>query len=115
MWITPGRRTARTICKPGYRCKKVVAKERKKDIEISRFSRFRHRTRYFTDSGIIGSKELVAENYRRFRRLFHSKHEKKTNPLSGPEYRSLKAIMVGLQALQYRFRQAIAISMGHFQ
>ena len=39
---------------------KVVAKERKKDFEISRISRFRYRTRYFTDSGIIGSKEFVA-------------------------------------------------------
>jgi hypothetical protein len=32
---------------------KVVAKERKRGFEISRISRFRHRTRYFTDSGII--------------------------------------------------------------
>jgi hypothetical protein len=38
---------------------KVVAKERKKDFETSRISRFRHRTRYFTDSGINGSKEFV--------------------------------------------------------
>jgi putative transposase len=43
---------------------KVVAKERKKEFEISRISRFRHRIRYFTDSGLIGSKEFVAENYR---------------------------------------------------
>ena len=43
------------------------------DFEISRISRFRYRTRYFTDSGIIGSKEFVAENYRRFRHIFHSK------------------------------------------
>ncbi|CAB1057420.1 hypothetical protein D1BOALGB6SA_2173, partial [Olavius sp. associated proteobacterium Delta 1] len=56
---------------------KVVAKERKKDFEISRISRFRYRTRYFTDSGIIGSKEFVSENYQRFKHLFYSKHEKK--------------------------------------
>jgi hypothetical protein len=62
---------------------KVVAKERKKDFEISRVSRFRHRTRYFTDSGIIGSKEFVAENYQRFKHLFHSKHEKKPKPVKG--------------------------------
>jgi hypothetical protein len=42
---------------------KVVAKERKKEFEISRIRRFRYRTRYFTDSGIIGSKEFVALNY----------------------------------------------------
>jgi len=62
---------------------KVVAKERKKNFEISRISRFRYRTRYFTDSGIIGSKEFVAENYQRFRHLFHSKHEKKPKPIKG--------------------------------
>ncbi|CAB1062863.1 hypothetical protein D1BOALGB6SA_7645 [Olavius sp. associated proteobacterium Delta 1] len=48
---------------------KVVAKERKKEFEISRISRFRYRTRYFTDSGIIGSKEFVAINYQRFKHL----------------------------------------------
>jgi REP element-mobilizing transposase RayT len=62
---------------------KVAAKERKKDFEISRIDRFRYRTRYFTDSGIIGSKEFVAENYQRFRHLFHSMHEKKPKPIKG--------------------------------
>jgi len=41
---------------------KVVAKEHKKDFEISRVSRFRHRMLFLTDSGIIGSKEFVASN-----------------------------------------------------
>jgi len=63
----------------------VVAKERKKDFEINRISRFRYRTRYFTDSGIIGSKEFVAENYQRFKHLFYSKHEKKPKPIKGLE------------------------------
>ena len=63
--------------------KKVVAKERKKEFEISRISRFRYRTRYFTDSGIIGSKQFVSENYQRFKHLFYSKHEKKPNPIKG--------------------------------
>jgi REP element-mobilizing transposase RayT len=62
---------------------KVVSKERKKNFEISRISRFRYRTRYFTDSGIIGSKEFVAKNYLRFKHLFHSKHEKKPKPIKG--------------------------------
>jgi REP element-mobilizing transposase RayT len=64
---------------------KVVAKERKKQFEISRISRFRYRTRYFTDSGIIGSKEFVAENYQRFKHLFYLKHEKKPRPIKGLE------------------------------
>ncbi len=55
----------------------VIAKERKKKFEIRRINRFRYRTRYFTDSGIIGSKEFVAENYQRFKHLFCSKREKK--------------------------------------
>jgi hypothetical protein len=62
---------------------KVVAKERKKNFEVNRISRFRHRTRYFTDSGIIGSKEFVAENYQKFKHLFHSKHEKKPKQIKG--------------------------------
>ena len=62
---------------------KVFAKERKKDFEINRFTRFRYRTRYFTDSGIIGSKEFVSANYQRFKHLFYSKHEKKPKPIKG--------------------------------
>ena len=64
---------------------KVVAKERKKEFEISRTSRFRYRTRYFADSGIIGSKEFVNEHYQRFKHLFHSGHEKKPKPIKGLE------------------------------
>jgi hypothetical protein len=64
---------------------KIVAKERKNKFELSRFSRFRYRTRYFTDSGIIGSKEFVSTNYQRFKNLFYSKHEKKPKPIKGLE------------------------------
>ncbi|MCP4627827.1 MAG: hypothetical protein GY850_30555 [bacterium] len=62
---------------------KIVAKERRKDFKVNRISRFRYRTRYFTDSGIIGSKEFVSENYQRFKHLFHSKHQKKPKPIEG--------------------------------
>ena len=37
---------------------KIVAKEQKKNFEISRTDRFLYRTRYFTDSGVIGTKEF---------------------------------------------------------
>jgi len=60
-------------------------KDVEKDFEISRISRFRYRTRYFKDSGIIGSKEFVTENYQRFKHLFFSKHEKKPKPIKGLE------------------------------
>jgi len=62
-----------------------LAKERNLGFELSKTDRFRYRTRYFTDSGIIGSKEFVAQNYQRFRYLFFSKHEKKPKPIKGLE------------------------------
>ena len=62
---------------------KVVAKERKKEFEISRINRFRYRTRYFTDSGIIGTKEFVSANYGRFKHLFMSKKDKVPKPVKG--------------------------------
>ena len=61
----------------------VVEKERKKEFKISRVDRFRHRTRYFTDSGIIGTKEFVSVNYKRFRDIFMSKREKIPKPVTG--------------------------------
>ncbi len=62
---------------------KVLEKERRRGFELSKSDRFRYRTRYFTDSGIIGSKEFVAANYQRFKNLFNSKHEKKPKPIKG--------------------------------
>jgi hypothetical protein len=62
---------------------KVVKKGRKSEFEISRIRRFKYRTRYFTDSGIIGSREFVSTNYQRFKNLFYSKHEKKPKPIKG--------------------------------
>jgi len=58
---------------------KVIAKERGNEFELSRISRFRYRTRYFPDSGIIGSKEFVSEKYQRFKHLFYSRHPKSQN------------------------------------
>jgi putative transposase len=61
----------------------VVEKERKKEFKISRVDRFRYRTRYFTDSGIIGTKEFVSINYKRFKDIFMSKREKVPKPVAG--------------------------------
>ncbi len=61
---------------------KILAKERKKDFKITRVDRFQSRTRYFTDSGVIGSKEFVYQNYLLFKHLFQSK-EKKPKPIKG--------------------------------
>ena len=48
-----------------------------------RFKRFRYRTRYFTDSGIIGTKEYVSRNYGRFKDLFMFKRDKIPKPVAG--------------------------------
>ncbi|MDD2388758.1 MAG: hypothetical protein PHP23_03380 [Desulfobacterales bacterium] len=62
---------------------KTVEKEREKGFELTRTDRFRYRTRYFTDSGIIGSREFVSHHYQNFRHLFQSKNEKKPKPVKG--------------------------------
>ncbi|MGD9326252.1 MAG: hypothetical protein PVG26_19690 [Desulfobacterales bacterium] len=61
----------------------IVEYEREKNYEIRRADRFRYRTRYFTDSGIIGTKEFVSSNYQRFKDLFMSKREKVPKPVTG--------------------------------
>jgi len=66
----PGKGQARVIDND------IVEHERENDFELNRMRRFRYRTRYFTDSGVIGSKEFVSSNYQRFKDLFMSKREK---------------------------------------
>ena len=61
----------------------IVEQERKKNYEIRKIERFRSRCRYFTDSGIIGTKEFVSENYRRFKDVFMSRREKIPKPVAG--------------------------------
>ena len=60
-------------------------KRKKRDFEISRKDRFLFRTWYFTDSGIIGSREFVSVTYQQFKHLFQSKHEKKPKLVKGLE------------------------------
>ena len=61
----------------------TLKNERKKNYEIGRIDRFRYRTRYFADSGIIGTKEFVSLNYQRFKGVFMSKREKIPRPVVG--------------------------------
>jgi putative transposase len=61
----------------------VVEKERRKGFQLTRADLFKHRTRYFTDSGIIGSKEFVRENFQRFKHLFQSKNERNPRHVIG--------------------------------
>jgi len=62
---------------------RVLEKERRKNFELDRMRRFRYRTRYFTDSGIIGTKAFVHATYQRFKTYFSSKHEKTPKPVKG--------------------------------
>jgi len=64
---------------------KVLEKECNRGFELSRSDRFSYRSRYFTNSGIIGSKEFVSNNSQRFKHLFYSKYEKKPRPIMGLE------------------------------
>ena len=61
----------------------IIEAERTKGYEIGRIDRFRYRTRYFTDSGIIGSKEYVSRIYQEFKHYFSSKHEKLPKTIKG--------------------------------
>ena len=62
---------------------KIIEKESKTDFKNTRAYKFRYRTRYFSDSGIIGSKAFVSTKYKQFKDIFHSKHEKKPKPVKG--------------------------------
>ena len=58
-------------------------KERKRNFNLNEIDRFRYRTRYFTDSGIIGSKAFVDRVYHQFKHHFSSKHEKRPKVIRG--------------------------------
>jgi hypothetical protein len=62
---------------------RILAKQKNKNFEITKASRMRHRTRYLTDSGIIGSKEFVSTHYQRFKHLFATKNKKTPKPVKG--------------------------------
>ena len=47
--------------------KKVIELETEKNFKIRKRDRFRSRTRYFTDSGVIGSRRFVERCYEMFR------------------------------------------------
>jgi len=62
-----------------------TGEERDGDFEVSSYDRFRYRTRYFIDSGIIGSKEFVDSVYQQFKHCFLSVREKKPKAIKGLE------------------------------
>ena len=61
----------------------VVDQERKKGFTLTRAELFAHRCRYFTDSGIIGSREFVENGFRAVRHLLKSKDERRFTAVGG--------------------------------
>ena len=76
---------------------KSIKNSEKAAPDISRMDRFGYRTRYFSDSGIIGSKAFVIRWYQEFKPLFESVHEKQPKRIIGLEgVYSLKRLSEGL-------------------
>jgi len=61
----------------------IVERERRRKYRVGRAERFLHRSRYFTDSGIIGSKEFVGEVFDRVKHLLGSQGRRRFKPVSG--------------------------------
>ena len=61
----------------------IVHAEREKDFNLARTQRFLYRTRYFTDSGIIGTKDFIRCAYSRIKDRFNASREKIPKPISG--------------------------------
>ena len=64
---------------------KVVDRERRRKYKVSRVDRFLYRTRYFTDAGVIGSREFVGEVFNQVKHLLRSKDERRFPPIGGVE------------------------------
>ena len=60
-------------------------KEKERDFQMNQVDRFRYRTRYFTDSGIIGTKAFIDRYFQRFKGHFECKHDKRGNTIPGLE------------------------------
>ncbi len=60
-----------------------LEKEREKGFEINELDHFLYRTRYFSNSGIIGAKAFVVRHYQTFRHYFSCKHEKRPTHIKG--------------------------------
>ncbi len=60
-----------------------LEKEQDRNFQLNQMDRFRYRTRYFSDSGIIGTKAFVAGNFQRFKGHFTCRHAKRGNAILG--------------------------------
>ena len=63
--------------------KNVFRKARKKNFKPNRMERFLVRSRYFTDSGVTGSKAFVVDSYLTFQDLFRNPGRHRPKPVHG--------------------------------
>ena len=63
--------------------KNVLRKARKKNFKPTRMERFIVKTRYFTDSGVIGSKAFVSDAFYQFQDLFQNPGRRRPKPVHG--------------------------------
>ncbi len=63
--------------------KEVIKEEREKGYRLTLTDRLRYRTRYFSDSGIIGTKGFISKYYQEFKSYFNSGKEKKPKRIVG--------------------------------
>ncbi|RPI77595.1 MAG: hypothetical protein EHM45_08490 [Desulfobacteraceae bacterium] len=61
----------------------LVKGQEQKEYDLNAIERFKYRTRYFSDSGIIGSKEFVSRIYQEFKSHFSSRREKEPRTIRG--------------------------------
>jgi putative transposase len=74
----------------------VIKREKAKDFSLTRAELFIRRCRYFTDSGIIGSREFVADAFRNVRHLLKSKDTRRFTRVGGIDgVYSMKKLGVG--------------------
>ena len=65
----------------------LVDQEAQKGFTLTPVDRLLYRTRYFTDSGVIGTKVFVARCAQLFAHHFSSRHAKRPRPISGGSIR----------------------------
>ena len=63
--------------------KNVLRKARKKNFKPTQMERFLVRSRYFTDSGVIGSKAFVADAFNQFQDVFQNPGRRRPKPVHG--------------------------------
>jgi hypothetical protein len=74
---------------------KLLDTEAKKGFTLTPVDRLLYRTRYFTDSGVIGTKAFVSRCSQLFESHFSSRHAKRPRPIAGlPGVYALKRLAV---------------------